>query len=143
LFAKDVRRVVVDGLLELIALQTLPARLDFDLHAFSFEFAARDDVAIHLGGNLFDYFDVWRIVRRNQGKGRSREYYKTKHKPNPQVYYAAGRNCSSFSSRKPRMSPAPFRPSSGNSKTPAGVNCAPRVFPTKFIRRAGSTRVPE
>src|SRR5580698_10323849 len=50
-------------------------------------------------------------------------------------------NCFNFSPRNLRISPAPVCPSSGRSKTPAGVNCAPRVLWTMLMSRCGSTRV--
>jgi hypothetical protein len=58
--------------------EALALGLGFDLEALPGKFAARDDVAVDFGGDLFDHLDV--VCRGANREGGGDEYYKpTKH----------------------------------------------------------------
>ena len=149
LVAQGVRRALLHGLRQLRARQSLGPQLycSSSLRCL-LQFAAGDDVAVHLGGDLLHHAHI-----RSDGdrKGRRDEYYKpAKHNSSPilpvsrVLQRAIGRQRPTVPvspTENRRISPAAVWPSRGSSNTPAGVNCAPRVLPTIFMSRAGSTRV--
>ena len=58
MIAQGVLLALRDCLLERRAVQTLLLKLGFDLLAASLDLAFGDDVAVHLGDDLFDHTDI-------------------------------------------------------------------------------------